>query len=87
MLVDMESSATGAQTGTHMTTASVSERCPYGAKAAPGRVHPDWTMHASGGVFRIIAAHPSIAPQTESKRRIAADRSRQKRGPPAITLA
>jgi len=87
MLVDMESSSSVAQSGTRVTAATVSERCPYGSKSLPGATHPDWSLQLSEAIYAGIVAHPSIAPQTESKRRISADRSRQKRGPPAIALA
>ncbi len=88
MLVDMEtSSSSSAQSGTRVTAVTVSERCPYGSKSLPGTTHPDCSLHTAQAVYAGIVAHPSIAPQTESKRRVSADRSRQKRGPPAAALA
>lgn len=88
MLLDMQNigSATSSSE-TRVTAVTVSERCPYGAKTLPGSTHPDWSLQTSEAVFAGIAAHPSIAPQTESKRLISADRSRQKRGPPAASHA
>lgn len=91
MVADMEGGASSSvgtsmtgtrMTGLRMTSATVSERCPYGSMSVPGAAHPDWTLQTAAAVFAGIVAHPSVAPQTESKRRIAADRSRHKRGPP-----
>lgn len=84
MLMEMETSSPGPQSGMSVKAVTVSERCPYGLKSLPGTSHPDWTLQTAEAIFAGIVAHPSIAPQTESKRRISADRSRQKRGPPAI---
>jgi hypothetical protein len=61
----------------------LSERCPFGSKAMPGNVHPDWTPDTTDAVFAGLISHPSQVAQTESRYRISADRSRQKRGPPA----
>jgi len=88
MLADMQNMdgaapSSSAQSGTRMTGAAVSERCPYGAKTVPGNTHPDWSLATGEAIFAGIVAHPSAAPQTESKRRISADRSKQKRGPPS----
>lgn len=88
MLADMDGSiSVGTQGGTRMSAPVVSERCPYGSKLIPGNTHPDWSLQTSKVIFAGILSHPSIAPQTESKRRISADRSRPKRGPPAVTPA
>jgi len=73
----------GSSRPTQVKQAVVKERCPYDLRALPGTPHPDWTLQTSAAVFAGIVAHPSIAPQTESKRRISADRSKQKRGPPS----
>lgn len=81
MLVDMD--GTASSSATRVTAVTVSERCPYGAKTIPGTTHPDWSLQTREAIFAGIVAHPSVAPQDESKRRISADRSRQKRGPPA----
>jgi hypothetical protein len=83
MSADMDGNASSTQSGTRLTAAMVSERCPYGAKALPGSIHPDWTLHIQKAVFAGIVAHPAAASQTESKRRISADRSKRKRGPPS----
>jgi hypothetical protein len=84
MLADMDGMPL--PSGTRVTRATLSERCPYGAKTIPGSTHPDWAPQTAEAVFAGIVAHPAVAPQTESKRRISADRSRRKRGPPAVSL-
>jgi hypothetical protein len=58
------------------------ERCPY-APASVASVHPDLFVPAiSAAIYASVVSHPSGVAQTESKRRISSDRSRQKRGPP-----
>jgi hypothetical protein len=80
---DRAASLSSTLSGTRVTAATVSERCPYGAKTLPGSTHPDWSLQTGEAIFAGVIAHPALAPQTESKRRISADRSRQKRGPPS----
>jgi hypothetical protein len=59
------------------------ERCPYCPRAMTA-VHPGAMSPADySSVLVSPASHPSGVAQTESKRRIARDRSRQKRGPPS----
>jgi hypothetical protein len=72
---------------THATIATLTERCPYGPHSLPGTPHPDTTLDASATFFAGILSHACVSPQTESKRRISADRSRQKRGPPSFRPA
>ncbi len=79
--------STVSSTNSEARTATLSERCPFGSHALPGTPHPEWTLSTSAAIFAGVVAHPSVAPQTESKRRISADRSRQKRGPPSNILA
>jgi hypothetical protein len=67
--------------------ATVTDRCPYGSQSAPATPHSAWSLDPSSAIFAGILAHPAIAPQTESRRRISADRSRQKRGPPAAVFS
>ncbi len=58
------------------------EKCPY----CPGTivsVHGDvYAAPTAEASFVSLASHPSGVAQTESRRRISKDRSRQKRGPP-----
>ena len=64
------------------------ERCPFCPSTAPAFSHIDsLTRAASEVIFLPAFGKPTGLPQTESRRRIARDRSRQKRGPPAVSLA
>lgn len=62
------------------------KKCPF----APGSfVVPhigSYAIHATSLAFAMPMSHPAGITQTESKWRIARDRSRQKRGPPAASL-
>jgi hypothetical protein len=87
MLVDMQTSGSAASSRSGFGAPAVSERCPYGAKSAPAKPHSDWSLDIAQAIFAGVVTHPSVAPQTESKRRISADRSRHKRGPPASLFA
>lgn len=87
MLADMDMSGASASGRAGFNAPGISERCPYGAKSVPSTSHSDWTLDTAQAVFAGVIAHPAVATQTESKRRISADRSRQKRGPPASLLA
>ncbi len=87
MLADMDMSGASSSNRPGFNAPTISERCPYGAKSVPSTSHPDWSLDTAQAVFAGVVAHPAVVPQTESKRRVSADRSRQKRGPPAISLA
>ena len=87
MLADMDMSGTAYRSRPGFSAPTLSERCPYGAKSTPATQHPEWTLQTAQAVFAGVVAHPAVTPQTESKRRISADRSRHKRGPPASRLA
>jgi hypothetical protein len=87
MLADMDMSGASSSNRPGFNAPSISERCPYGAKSVPSTSHPDWSLATAQAVFAGVVAHPAVTPQTESKRRISSDRSRQKRGPPAISLS
>ena len=66
---------------------SLPEKCPYcpGTTAA---TRPDVLTGASAeAILASLVSDPAGVAQTESKRRIARDRSRQKRGPPANLLS
>jgi hypothetical protein len=81
------SSADSAQQSPPPTIARISEKCPH-SPYSPITVHSNSFKPAVAALtFAEIVAHPSVRPQTEAKRRIAFDRSRQKRGPPAPFLS
>jgi hypothetical protein len=59
------------------------EKCPYCPRTV-ATFHRDILAPPTAQViFAALAAHPAVVAQVESKLRIARDRSRQKRGPPA----
>lgn len=87
MLMDMDESTSSSAETKSVKPAYIGERCPYGSKAMPVTVHPDWTLATASAIFAGVVAHPAVAPQQEAKRRVSTDRSSQKRGPPAISLA
>ena len=62
------------------------EKCPCCPGTIPA-VHPNVLgPPTSATAFASLISHPAGVAQTESKRRISSDRSRQKRGPPALPL-
>lgn len=63
------------------------DKCPYAPAAFLGSTH--WTMSGVPSrqiFFADLVSHPTAFAQTESKLRISRDRSRQKRGPPGLSL-
>ncbi len=61
------------------------DRCPYcPASVAPGHFDETLASAPAQAIYAEMVSHPSGVAQTESKRRIAQDRSRQKRGPPSL---
>jgi hypothetical protein len=63
---------------------SVPEKCPCWPGVAPIS-HPHWmSAPTSSSLHASLVSHPNCVAQTESKQRISRDRSRQKRGPPAL---
>jgi hypothetical protein len=77
------------RSGTHdhaMQIGSPIEKCPYSPAAIPA-VHPNiFGPPTSAAVFASLVSHPAGAAQPGSKRRMLGDWSRQKRGPPALSL-
>ena len=66
--------------------ARVSAKCPY-VPASPLSAHADRFRPIDRPlIYAEISAHPSNRPQVQAMRRVAFDRSRQKRGPPAHLL-
>ena len=63
---------------------ALAQKCPYLPKAVAA-THPNLLAPGtSAAVFAGIVSHPTGIAQSESKRRISCDRSRQKRGPPSL---
>lgn len=63
---------------------AVGERCPYDVAPPAIMVLPPYTPSAPASIFAGILRHPSVVPQTEAQFRVSFDRTRQKRGPPAL---
>ncbi|WP_176441779.1 hypothetical protein [Granulicella rosea] len=62
------------------------ERCPYAPASVVATGRQMLVPGASAAIFAELVSHPAVHAQTESRRRIALDRARRKRGPPALSL-
>ena len=63
------------------------DRCPYcPASLASGQLHETFAAPPAQAFYAQISSHPAGVAQTESRRRISRDRSRQKRGPPTFQI-
>jgi hypothetical protein len=62
--------------------------CPFCPLAPASAAHPSLfaALAVSASAFAPALAHPAGLAQTESRQRIARDRSRSKRGPPAPSI-
>jgi hypothetical protein len=65
---------------------NIAPRCPNWPKSIPAPRPNDLSSTQPQGINAPLYAHPAAAPQTEARYRLAFTRSRQKRGPPAISL-
>jgi hypothetical protein len=65
---------------------TIAPKCPNWPKSTPAPRPNDLTSTQPQGISTPLYAHPAAAPQTEARYRVAFTRSRQKRGPPAISL-
>ena len=64
------------------------EQCPYCPAMVVSWHHQQmFAPSTAQAIFAEFLGHPSGTVQTESRRRISRDRSRQKRGPPNLSLA
>jgi hypothetical protein len=64
----------------------VAEKCPY-SPGAPAVTHLSvFAPPAGDAVFAGLVRHPAIHAQTAAQYRISFDRSRQKRGPPSLSM-
>jgi hypothetical protein len=65
---------------------AIPKSCPaYPAVVTPLR-HIDLSSPKTSLIFAEIVSHPTVKLQTEARARVALDRARQKRGPPASIL-
>jgi hypothetical protein len=72
--------------GPGISLSEIPPRCPaYPAAVTPVQ-HGDLFLHAASLIVAEIVSHPTSKTQTEARARVALDRSRQKRGPPASEL-
>ena len=62
------------------------ERCPYCPASVGVRTGDTLAAPVGQAVYAALVAHPAGVVQTESKLRVSLGRSRQKRGPPVISL-
>ena len=63
------------------------QRCPYCPRSvAPAQPNLFAAPTRADAIYRNVVSHPTGVAQTESRRRISLDRSRQKRGPPAPAM-
>jgi hypothetical protein len=60
------------------------DKCPYAPATVAVSHHPANEVATSSATYAEVVSHPSVRPQTESRRRISQDRSRSKRGPPTV---
>lgn len=63
------------------------EKCPFCPAALTAAHAGSSAVPAAPKVFAESVSHPTGVVQTECKRRISQDRSRQKRGPPGLSLS
>ena len=62
------------------------QRCPFRTLAlAPSQFSPFTPATPAAGLFSAVLTHPSGTAQTQSRLRIARERSRHKRGPPSLS--
>ena len=62
----------------------VAEKCPCCPNSTAAYTPQLLVPTTASAVFAGLARHPAVAPQTEASYRVSSDRSRQKRGPPAL---
>lgn len=65
---------------------SIQTRCPACPIGAAASASPDFAfLKASVAIFASVVSHPSTHFQTEARYRVSFSRTRQKRGPPALS--
>jgi hypothetical protein len=66
--------------------ATIASRCPDWHKATAAPALTNFSPAEARSISTPLYAHPASAPQTMARYRVAFARSRQKRGPPVISL-
>ena len=69
-----------------INVSTIPQKCPSYPAAVTPIQHGDLSSHTASLIFAEIVSHPSVRTQTEARARVALDRSRQKRGPPSLSL-
>jgi hypothetical protein len=64
----------------------IAEKCPYAPAALTASHLSVFAPPANDAVFAGLISHPAVHAQTAARYRISFDRSRQKRGPPSLSL-
>jgi len=64
---------------------SLPEKCPFYPVSRQVSQHSDFGLTVSSAVLGDVISHPGVYAQTQSKWRIARERSRHKRGPPSTS--
>jgi hypothetical protein len=77
---------TGSQQSDTPAFAQLTEKCPYAPSASVNSHNDPRHPGLSALIHAEIVSHPAVHAQTVARRRIAFDRSRQKRGPPIFLL-
>jgi hypothetical protein len=68
------------------TISTIAPKCPNCPKATPAAWPNDQAPTRATALSCPLYSHPESAPQTEARYRVAFARSRQKRGPPTLSL-
>jgi hypothetical protein len=64
----------------------IGEKCPCAPATLSILLLPSFAPSTAASIFAGITRHPASSPQTDAQLRISFDRTRQKRGPPALLV-
>lgn len=64
----------------------IGTECPYHILPPAVMVVPTFAPSTAASIFAGVLRHPVVTPQVEARQRVSFDRSRQKRGPPLLSL-
>ena len=73
--------------GPKIYLSAIPQRCPACPATVINARHGDLSFDTASLIFAEIVSHPTCKAQTTARARVALDRSRQKRGPPATELS
>lgn len=66
---------------------TIAEKCPYCPHSTTASQTQLIATGTGKAIFAGLVSHPSVCSQTEANYRVSYDRSRHKRGPPALILS